>query len=248
MAEENRTWGYDRLVGELAKLDLTVSASTVARVLARHDLEPAPTRRKTRRWIDFLAAQRAHVAAMDFFSVEALTPRGLVRYLVCFVIHHESRRVHIAGVRHDPDGAWMEQVARELTHADDGFLAGKKLLVMDRDPLYTARVREILRSGGVRPLRLPARSPNLNAYAERFVRSVRTECLDHLIILGERHLRCVLADYFEHYHTERPHQGLGNVVPIAAGREPARPTARAGPITRRTRLGGLLSHYCRKAA
>jgi transposase InsO family protein len=114
--------------------------------------------------------------------------------------------------------------------------------------LYTVRVRNILRAGGVRPLRLPARSPNLNAHAERFVRSVRTECLDHLIILGERHLRCVLADYVDHYTIERPHQGLGNVVPIAAGREHAAPTARAGPITRRTRLGGLLSHYSRKAA
>lgn len=107
------------------------------------------------------------------------------------------------------------------------------------------RVRQILRTGGVRPLRLPARSPNLNAFAERFVRSVRSECLDHLIILGQRHLRCVLADYLEHYNRQRPHQGLGNVVPITAG---SKPTARAGPITRRTRLGGLLSHYSRKAA
>src|SRR5262249_44043044 len=148
------------------------------------------------------------IAATDFFSIEVLTLSGLVRYMVLFVIDLESRRVHIAGVVRQPHGAWMNQVARNLTDAIDGFLRGKRYLIHDRDPLFTHHFRHVLRAAGVRPLRLPPHSPNLNAYAERFVRSIKSECLSKLIPLGERHLRLAISEFVEHYHLERNHEGL----------------------------------------
>ncbi len=155
----------------------------------------------------------------------------------------------VAGIRRDPDSAWLEQIARNITDPEEGFLVGKCYLVLDRDPLCTEKVWAIFRSGGVIPVRIPARSPNLNAHRERFVRLVREECLNHLIILSERHLRRTLDDYLEHYNTERPHQGSGNqrVRPPpdamrAANDEPGRRR-----VVRRSRLGGLLNSYTRAA-
>jgi putative transposase len=160
-----------------------------------------------------------------------------------------SREVKIAGVRRDPDGAWVEQIARNLTDPAEGFLVGKRYLVMDRDPLYTEKVQAIFRSGGVMSVRIPARSPNLNAHAERFVRSVREECLNHLIILGERHPRRTLDDYLAHYNTERPHQGIGNqrVRPPPDTKRAANDELGRGGLVRRSRLGGLLNSYTRTA-
>jgi putative transposase len=249
LARENPPWGYDRIAGELRKLGVEVSASTIRRVLAAADLPPAPVRKGRRTWAEFMRTQAANLGAMDFFSVEALTPRGIVRYLVCFVVDVGSREVHVAGIGREPDSAWMEQIARNLTDAEEGFLTGKWYLVMDRDPLYTEKVRAVFRSGGVTPVRIPPRSPNLNAYAERFVRSVREECLNHLIILGERHLRRTLDEYVAHYNTERPHQGIGNQrvrpppePPRAANDEPG-----GARVVRHSRLGGLLNSYTRAA-
>jgi transposase InsO family protein len=148
--------------------------------------------------------------AIDFFTVEVLTARGLVRYAVLFFIDLKTRRVHIAGIAHEPHGQWMTQVARSLTDAVDGFLSGKRYLIHGRDPLFTVMFRDILKHSGVRSVKLPARSPNLNAYAERFVRSIRSECLARIIPLGERHLRTLVHEYVEHYHLERNRQGLGN--------------------------------------
>jgi transposase InsO family protein len=249
LARENPSWGYDRIAGELRKLDLEVSASTVRRVLESAGVPPAPERRGRRTWAEFMRTQAANLAAMDFFSVEALTPPGIVRYLVCFVVDVGSREVKIAGIRRDPDGAWVEQIARSLTDPEEGFLVGKRYLVMDRDPLYTEKVQAIFRSGGVMSVRIPARSPNLNAHAERFVRSVREECLNHLIILGERHLRRTLDDYLAHYNTERPHQGIGNqrVRPPPDTKRAANDELGRGGLVRRSRLGGLLNSYTRTA-
>ena len=170
--------------------------------------------------------------------------RGLVRYLVLFVIDLKTRRVHIAGITCAADGAWMAQVARNLTDAAAGPLTGFRHLIVDRDPLYTAHFRSLLQTAGVQLLRLPSRSPNLNAYAERFVRSIKHECLRHIVPLGERHLRAVVREFVEHYHVERNHQGLGNVIPFPS---PDSVTA-VGRVERRQRLGGVLNFYERKAA
>jgi len=181
---------------------------------------------------------------MDFFSVEVVTLTGLVRYFVLFVIDLERRRVEIAGIVHQPEGRWMAQVARNLTDVAAGFLPDGYYVIHDRDPLYTANFLSILRSAGVTPVRLPARSPNLNAYAVRFVRSIKEECLDQVVPLGERHLRAVVSDYVLHYHAERNHQGLDNQL-IAPGPESQPKT---GTVTRRDRVGGILNYYYREAA
>jgi transposase InsO family protein len=244
MARENPSWGYTRLRGALENLGFEHGRSTIQRILTERGIEPAPLRARTMPWKTFLKAHWGAIAAADFFSVEVLTRGGLVRYLVLFVIDLKTRRVHIAGVTCAADGAWMAQVARNLTDATAGALLGCRHLIVDRDPLYTAHFRALLRAAGVQVLRLPSRSPNLNAYAERFVRSIKHECLRHIVPLGERHLRSVVREFVEHYHAERNHQGLGNVIPFPS-RDVASPVGRFG---RRERLGGVLSFYERNAA
>lgn len=137
-------------------------------------------------WESFLKLHWGAVAAADFFTVEVVSRSGLIRYLAFFVIELKSRRVKIAGIAPEPDGQWMRQMARNLTEVDDGFLNETRYLIHDRDPLFTAEFRQVLRSATVKTVKLPAQSPDLNAYAERFVRSVREECLSHVIPLGER--------------------------------------------------------------
>ncbi len=175
--------------------------------------------------------------------MEVLSPFGLVRFHVLFVIDIATRCVSIGGITSDPNGEWMKQVARNLTDMWDGFLLGKRYLIHDRDPLFTEEVRGLLRDAGVKPLRLPAKSPNLNAYAERFVLSIRRECLDRIVPLSERHLRTAVAEYIIHHHTERNHQGLDNelITPLPA-------TANdAVHVMSRERLGGILKYYYRAA-
>jgi hypothetical protein len=244
MARENTTWGYTRLRGALKNVGFEWSRSTIARVLKVHGIEPAPRRGRSMSWKTFLKAHWDAIATADFFSVEVLTPTGLVRYFVFFVMELKSRRVHIAGIWHSPDGAWMAQLARNLSDATSGFLKGTGYLIVDRDPLYTEQFRSILASTGTELLRLPPSSPNLNAYAERFVRSIREECLLRIIPLGERHLRHVISEYVEHFHTERNHEGLGDAIPVPTGI----PANQTGAIVRRERLGGMLSYYYREAA
>ena len=210
MAIENETWGFTRIVGELAKLRHTVSRSTVRRILKERGIEPAPERSKHMPWSKFLKAHWEAIAAADFFTVEVLTSVGLIRYAVFFVIHLATRKVEIVGLAPIPDGIWMEQAARNLIDDFDGFLRGKRFLIHDRDPLYTKAFLDILSWGGVSSVRLPARSPNLDAYAERFVLSIKSECLNRMVILGEGHLRRAIEQYVEHYHLERTHQGLAN--------------------------------------
>jgi transposase InsO family protein len=242
MASENESWGYTRIVGELSKLGHQVSRSSVRRILLAHGIEPSPERLAHMPWAKFLKTHWDSLAAADFFAVEVWTKGGLVRYLVFFVIDLRSRRVEIAGVSPGPDGVWIKQVARNLIDVFDGFLRGKSYLIHDRDPLYTTRFLEILSHEGVKSVRLPARSPNLNAYAERFVLSIKSECLNRLIIVGEKHLRWVIGQYMEHYHLERPHQGIGN-QPLTRW-----PESGSGAVACRERLGGLLNSYAREAA
>ncbi len=210
VARENPTWGYTRLRGALKNLGHELGRNTIKRILAEHGIAPAPERGRSMSWSTFIKAHWGAIAATDLFTVEVVNPFGLVRYHVLFVIDIATRCVCIGGITSDPNGEWMKQVARNLTDMWDGFLLGKRYLIHDRDPLFTEAVRGLLRDSGVKPLRLPANSPNLNAYAERFVLSIRRECLDRFVPLSERHLRTAVTEYVVHYHTERNHQGLGN--------------------------------------
>jgi transposase InsO family protein len=188
------------------------------------------------------------IAATDVFSVEVLTLGGLVPYVVWFVIDLESRRVHIAGLVRCPHDAWIQQIARNLTDGVDGFLRGKRYLIHDRDPLFTAAFRATLCAAGIECLELPPQSPDLNSFAERFVLSIKKGCLDKLVPLCERHLRLAVSEVVVHYHRERNHQGLDSRL-ITAVAAPANDNADpAAPIKRRHRLGGLLNYYCRPAA
>jgi len=243
-ASENPGWGYTRIRGALRNLGHALGRNTIKRILVEHGLDPAPTRGKRMPWKTFLKAHLGVIAATDFFAVEVLTLTGLVRYFVLFVIDLETRRVQIAGIVRHPHGLWMEQVARNLTDHVDGCLKGMRYLIHDRDPLFTDEFRHILRSAGVKSLKLPAQSPDLNAYAERFVLSIRSECLNKLVPLGERHLRLAVIEFVEHYHLERNHQGLENQLIMKA----ARPANDSSPVVRRERLGGLLNFYHRRAA
>ena len=212
MASENRDWGYDRIAGALANLGYEISDQTVGNVLRRYGLPPAPERKRTTTWPAFIRTHLALLAGTDFFTAEVLTLRGLVTYYVLFFIHLESRRVDIAGITVHPDEPWMKQIARNATMEGCGALRDCRYLLHDRDTKYTQSFRAIIASGRVEPLALPARSPNLNAYAERWVRSVKEECLSKIILFGERSLRRALSEYVEHYHAERNHQGKGNVL------------------------------------
>jgi transposase InsO family protein len=177
--------------------------------------------------------------------VEVLTPVGLIRYMVLFVMDLKTRRVEIAGIRRDPDGRWMQQIGRNLTDPFSGFLRRARLLIHDRDPLFTRDFRHLLARSGVEPLKLPPQSPNLNAHAERFVRSIRQECLSRTIPLSERHLQGLVREYVAHYNTERNHQGIGNRL---IEKPPEGGLPRDGPIQCRKRLGGMLNYYYREAA
>jgi len=244
MADENPSWGYGRVYGEIKGLGYDVHWQTVRRIMRDHGLLDDPERPDKTSWRTFLRSHWESIAATDFFTVEAWTRTGLTRFLVLFVIELSTRRVKIAGIHHDPAEPQMTQWARQLTDAEDGFLNGKRVLIHDRDPLFTRKFRQTLQAGGVRCLKMPKQSPNLNAYAESFVRTIKRECLHRMILFGERHVRHVIDQYVEHYNTERPHQGIGNRLIT----EPPQPRRRDGPVLCRERLGGLLRSYFRKAA
>ncbi len=244
LARENPGWGYTRIRDGLFQLGHEISRSTVKRILQEHGFEPAPERKRTTSWHTFLKAHWGSIAAADFLTVEVLTVTGLVRYHVLVVMDLMTRKVEIAGISPEPTGPWMVQVARQLTDSEDGFLLGKRFIVLDRDRLYSSAFRRTLGDFGVKVLRLPARSPNLNAFVERFVLSIKSECLDRLIPLGEAHLRWAVREYVRHYNAERPHQGLGGALIEGAHR----PAALDGEVRCRERVGGLLRFYYREAA
>ena len=244
MARENTSWGYDRIQGAIANLGHIVAPNTVKNILKRHGIEPAPEREKHTSWRTFLKAHWDVMAATDFFTVEVWTLRGLVTYYVLFIMHLSTRSVHIAGVTTAPNGAYMKQMARNLTDVSDNFLLNSQYLIMDRDSKYTKEFRDHLNREGVKPVRCPARAPNCNAFAERFVRSIKEECLDRIILFGEASLRRALGAYVIHYHSERNHQGVGNQLlePLATV------SAINETIQCRERLGGMLNYYYREAA
>ena len=246
MARENSGWGYDRIVGALANLGHRVSDQTVGNVLRRYGIPPAPQRSQKTTWNEFIRRHMDVLAGTDFFTVEVLTWRGLATYYVLFFLHLETRRVSLAGVTRHPTGEWMTQMARNAIDQESGHLRQHRYVLHDRDAKFCAEFRETLTSAGVKCLRLPARSPNLNAFSERWVRSVKSECLSKLILFGESSLRRALANFCEHYHGERNHQGKGNklLFPLST------PGHSSGPRTVRCRerLGGLLRYYHQEAA
>jgi transposase InsO family protein len=243
MAKENVSWGYGRIQGALEDLGHTVSRSTIARILKEHGLEPAPQRRKGMSWAASLKSHWDVLAATDLFTVEVMTLRRLVRYHVLFVSELSTRTVEIAGIVAEPNGGWMEQVGRNLTDPFEGFLRNKRYLIHDRSPVFTKAFAYILRTAGVKVVKLPPRSPELNPHAERFVRSIKSECLDKMILFGEGHLRRAIEQFVAHYHGERNHQGLGNEL-IVAEKSVGKTD---GEICCRERLGGLLRYYYRAA-
>jgi transposase InsO family protein len=240
MAEDNPTWGYTRIVGALKNVGHRVSRSTIARILKAHGMPPVPERPTS--WQTFLRAHWDAIAGADFFTTEVWTWRGLVTFYTVFVIDLASRRVHIVGSTPHPDERFMQQVVRTLTAAEDGLRVPHQVLICDRDTKWSAPVRARLSEAGIRVVQTPYQAPNANAYAERFVRSIKQECLSRVIPFGERHLRRTIAEYVEHYHRERDHQGLGNVL---IDDRTHRPTGTR--IRRRPRLGGLLNYYERAA-
>jgi putative transposase len=243
MAHENPSWGYTRIQGALANLSHKVGRGTIANVLKRNGMEPAPERSKRTTWSTFLKAHWKVLTASDFLTVEVWTARGLVTHYLLFVISLADRVVKIAGITTRPDESWMLQIARNMTDPQVGAIHAKRYLIIDRDTKYSEQFRRLIQDDGTKAIRLPPMSPNLNAYAERFVRSIKDECLDRMIFIGQGSLRHAVAEYMEHYHGERNHQGLENRLIYA----PASVTADDAGIRRHARLGGMLNFYYRQA-
>ena len=239
-AKENPRWGYRRIQGELRKLGVGVSATAIRSLLRRRGFEPVP-RREGPSWKEFLACQASGILACDFFTVETIRLRTLY---VLFFLELSTRRVHLAGVSAHPHSEWVTQQARNLCFELDARETPVRFLLRDRDAKFSGAFDEVFRSEGVRVIRTPIRSPKANAFAERFVKTVRRECLDHLLILGQRHLQWVLREYLRHYNEERPHRGLALETP-----EPGAARRRGdGAVIRVDRIGGLIHEYHRTAA
>jgi putative transposase len=228
-----------RIVGELRKAGVEVSRTTVAAVLRRHGLPPAP-RRAGPTWAEFFRAQAKGILATDFFCVDSVLLR---RYSVLFVIEVQSRVVHVLGVTANPSGPCATRVARNFASDLDDTGRGFRFLVRDRDSKFTAGFDAVFASVGIETVRTPVRSPRANAFAERVVRTIRAECLDHLLVVSQRHLEAVLAEFIGHYNDARPHRGLQLAQPV-----PRAPVAvPTGKVTRRDVLGGVAHEYERVA-
>jgi putative transposase len=240
MAGENPTWGYRRIQGELLGLGHRVAASTVWRILKAAGIDPAP-RRSGPTWRQFLTAQARAILAGDFAHVDTVLLR---RLYVLIVIEHGRRRVHIAGITAHPTGAWVTQQARNLLMDLGEHATQFRFLIRDRDAKFTAAFDAVFASADIRIIRTPVRTPRANAVAERWIGTLRRECLDHLLITGERHLAAVLREYVDHYNTHRPHRSLHQHPPFCRTPPGSRATIR--PL-RRSRLGGLIHEYMQVA-
>jgi putative transposase len=243
MARENPTWGYDRIQGALANLGHKISDQTVGNILKEHGIEPVPDRKRQTTWKMFLKAHWDCLAAIDFTTVEVWTKGGLVTYYLLFVMELSTRRVHLAACTASLGDEFMRRIARNLTDPFDGFLTGKRYILMDRDTNFSSAFRSALEEAGVKSVRFPPKSPNLNAHLERFHLSVKSECLSRMIFFGETMLRHAAREFLAHYHEERNHQSLGNRI-IEPDEEVGRTE---GEIICDERLGGLLRYYRRAA-
>jgi transposase InsO family protein len=249
LARENPRWGYQRIHGELKKLGIQVSATTIRTVLLGNGLQPAPRRPPTT-WRAFLRAQATGIIATDFFTVETVR---LKTFYILFFIELATRRVRIGGVTDHPSGPWMVQRARELSmemKTDRPRRSVPRFLLRDSDTKFTRAFDDVFASAGTQIIKTPIQAPNANAIAERWVRTVRQECLDWLLIWGRRHLERVLDEYVRHYNDERPHRSLDFLPPRAVN---GGSTVRVGAVAatavrRRDRLGGLVHEYYEAAA
>jgi putative transposase len=243
LAKENPGWGHRRIQGELVGLGYRVAASTVWSILTKAGVDPAP-RRSGPTWTQFLSAQAKGILACDFLHVDTI---GLTRIYVLFLMEIGTRRVHVLGVTTHPSGAWVAQQARNLM-VDLGERIGQfRFLIRDRDTKYTNVFDEVFTSEGIEVLRSPPRAPRANAYAERWVRTVRRECLDRMLIYGPRHLLGVLGEFVAHYNEHRPHQGRDQRPPETTDTGPAIVDLASARVRRRKILNGLISEYSQAA-
>ncbi|HTU23752.1 MAG TPA: integrase core domain-containing protein [Pirellulales bacterium] len=249
LAKEN-SWGYTRILGELKKLGVrAVSRNTVKNILKANGLEPGP-QRGPGTWDEFLKIHAATLWQCDFFSKRVLTPKGFRELFVVVFLHVGTRRAFLTPATEHPNEAWVIQQAQAFVRHARAKKLGAEIIMHDRDTKFTASFDAALRQEGLDPRPLAYRAPNTAAYVERFVQSIKQECLDHFMVLGQRHMDHLCKEFVEHYHAERPHQGLDN--------EPLKPSGKKrkrqidlipiSDVACRKRLGGLLKHYYRKAA
>jgi putative transposase len=237
-------WGYTRILGELKKLGVgRISRSTVVNILKAAGLDPGP-RRSEGSWADFLKRHAQTLWACDFFSTRVWTLAGLKEVFVLFFLHLGSRRVFVSGMTPHPDAAWVTQQARNFALDCVGQGYSAEYLILDHDSKFVAGFDAVLESEGVQLLRVGPHAPNLNAFAERWVLSIKQECLNHFIVFGEKHLRYLVSEYVAHYNRERPHQGKDN-RPLSQAAEPTVVPLPVGEVVCEERLGGLLRHYRR---
>jgi putative transposase len=243
MARENPGWGYRRIQGELVGLGFKLAASTVWTILKEAGIEPAP-RRLEQTWAEFLRQQAASILECDFLTVDTLF---LKRFYVLFFIELASRRVHLAGITTNPDGRWVTQQARNLLMELGDEEVRPRFLVRDRDSKFTREFDEVFRSEGIRVIKAPVRAPKARAHAERWVGSVRRECLDRLLIVGGRHLQHVLVAYVRHFNEHRPHRALAQRPPLSQpvhqGEDSIADPIPLDRVRRGDLLGGLIHEY-----
>jgi len=277
IAQENKTWGADRIVGALKNLGIQISDQTVLNTLQKNGIPIAPDRKKEKNWKEFIRLHTNQLWACDFFLVPVLTLMGVRHFHVFVFIQYCTRQIKVVGVKDTPNGAWMEQMAKNITDHFEPMLPNCKYLVHDRDTLYTQKFEQILKDFGITPVKTPPQSPNLNPFIERFNRSIKYECLNNMIIFGEKNLRKFLEEYAEHYHFERKtkprrrslaglpspftfkliwastrmyeatHQGIGNEI-IKTEDVLIHSQKGEGDIIKKERIGGLLNYYYRKSA
>ncbi|AQQ70531.1 Integrase core domain protein [Limihaloglobus sulfuriphilus] len=241
--KENLRWGYQKIADQINYLGFEISETSVKNILIRNGLDPEPDLTVKSTWHEFLKSHWDVIAACDFFTVELLLRGRLVRCMVFFVIDLSTRKVFYTPIKLQPDGKYMRQAACILTDFEDGFLNGKRYLIHDRDPLFKSHgFHQILKSSGVEPIKLPPRSPDLNSVAERYVKTVKFECLNQLILTSVEQLEYVLKEFGQYYHHERIHQSLGGFI------EPKHKIDDNAEIQCIERLGGLLKSYHRLAA
>ena len=239
LAKENPTWGYRRIHGELVGLGISLAPSSVWAILQRYDIEPSPTRSGPT-WREFLGAQATTLLACDFFTVDTVLLR---RLYVLFFIEHSSQKVYVTGVTASPTGHWVTQQARQPAWTIAESTIPARWLIRDRDTKFTNSFDEVLRSQGMQVIRTPVRVPRANAIAERFVGTVRRECLDRMIILSQSHLLAVLQEFVDFYNAHRPHRSLDQTAPCPSTTTEVRSTASAGRVVRTDRLGGVMHEY-----
>ncbi|MCP4788373.1 MAG: transposase [Fuerstiella sp.] len=243
-AKDNPFRGYVRIKGALKSLNYHIADSTVANVLRAHGIEPAPDRQRTPAWSTFLKAHWDSIFATDFTTVEVWTRNGLITFYLLAVMHLKTRRVHIAGITPSPNATWIRQACRNLTDCEDGFLKEASHLILDRDTSLIPMRGFMEQHTETEVVLLPTKTPNMNAYMERWFRSLKSECLDRMIFFGQKSLKNAVREYVEHCHRERNHPGLGNELIEPNGDA----GSVAGKIECRERLGGMLKYYHRRAA